>query len=235
MSEPTALVTGATEGIGQAIVRALAGAGYRVGVVARTAERVEEVAAELRRGGARAVGAAADVADPAAVAAAVSRIENELGPIELLVNNAGILITKPFVETSLEEWDRLFAVNVRSLYLVTHAVLPGMLARGRGDIVNIASLAGKNGVQNAAGYSATKHAVLGFSRSLMLETRKQGVRVIAICPGSVATPMMREQSAFAVVLDRILDPDDVAAAVLTAVRLPPRAMVSELDVRPANP
>jgi len=235
MTAPVALVTGATEGIGRAVCFSLGRAGHAVAAVARTPDRVQGLVRDLEAAGIRAFGCPADVADPAAVAAFIPAAEAALGPIDVLVNNAGILIGGPLVEMSLEAWDRTFAVNVRALFLTCRAVLPGMAARGRGDIINIASLAGKNGVLNAAAYAASKHAVLGFSRSLMLEVRKQGVRVIAICPGSVDTPMMHGQSTLTPAFDRILQPEDVAAAVVDALRLPRRAMVSELDIRPSNP
>lgn len=232
---PVALVTGASEGIGRAIALALGGAGYRIAVTARTSSKLEGVVGDLERAGVVAVALPADVGDPEQVEAMVRKVGAELGPIEVLVNNAGVAFTKPFLETSLEEWDRTFATNVRALFLVTRAVLPGMRALGRGDIVNIGSLAGKNGVANAVAYSASKHAVLGFGRSLMLEVRKEGIRVITICPGSVDTPLLRNATAFSPAFDRILEPDDVAATVVDALKLPRRAMVSELDVRPTNP
>ena len=155
--------------------------------------------------------------------------------MDALVNNAGIAVFKPFLEQSLEEWDRTMATNVRSLFLMTREVLPGMLERGRGAVVNVASLAGKNGVKGATAYSASKHAVLGFSRSLMLEVRTLGVRVIAICPGSVDTELIRPQEDPDAPPRRILLPDDVAATILAALDLPERALVSELDIRPSNP
>lgn len=234
MPPGTALITGASEGIGHATALAFGAAGYSVGLVARNAARLDERVAELGARGVKAIAASADVADPGQVAAAVAKITAALGPVDVLVNNAGLLISKPFVDTSLDDFDRMFATNVRSIYLVTQAVLPSMLARGAGVIVNIASLAGKNGVANAAAYSATKHAVLGLSRSLMLEVRKRGVRVIAICPGSVATAMIQEFGS-APPVERMLQPEDVAAAVVAAVHQPSRATVSELDIRPSNP
>lgn len=235
MSQPIALVTGATEGIGRATALALAEAGYAVGVAARTAAQVESLVAELGRVGVKAAGRAADVGDPGQVEALVAHVIRELGPIDTLINNAGVLIPKALLDTSLEEWDATFATNVRGLFLTTRAILPAMIERGRGDIVNLASLAGKNPVPNATAYSASKHAVLGFSRSLLLEVRKHGIRVIAICPGSVDTPMMRGQSTLRREFDRILHPEDVAQTIVGALRLPRRATVSELDVRPANP
>jgi short-subunit dehydrogenase len=127
------------------------------------------------------------------------------------------------------------ATNVRSLVLMTREVLPGMIERKSGAVVNVASLAGRNGVKGATAYSASKHAVLGFSRSLMLEVRTLGIRVIAICPGSVDTALIRAQEDPEAPPRRLLHPDDVAATILAALDLPGRALVSELDVRPSNP
>ena len=166
---------------------------------------------------------------------ATAQLTAELGPFDVLVNNAGIGIFKPFDQLTLDEWDSTIATNVRSLFLVTREVLPAMRARKQGTIVNIASLAGKNGFVGGTAYTASKHAVLGFSRSLMLEVRKENIRVITICPGSVNTQLIRNQTTLTPNLDTILHPEDVADTVLAAIRLPPRALVSELDVRPTNP
>jgi 3-oxoacyl-[acyl-carrier protein] reductase len=231
----TALVTGATQGIGRATAVALGRAGYRVGVCARTLSRVEALVAELRAEGIEAAGAAGDVGDPVQVSSAVARIVETLGEIEVLVNNAGVLIARPFEELTLEDWDVTMATNLRSLYLVTREVLPGMRRRREGTIVNVASLAGRNGFVGGTAYTASKHAVLGFGRSLMLEVRKEGVRVVTICPGSVDTDMLSGQAMLKSDPQRILQPEDVAETVLQAVRLPGRALVSELDIRPTNP
>lgn len=229
----TALVTGATEGIGRATALALGRAGYRVGVCARTASSVERLRDELREAGIAAAGAAADVADPAAVRRAVTLIATELGDIEVLINNAGVLVARPFEELTLEDWDTTMGTNLRGMFLVTQAVLPGMRLRSRGTIVNVASLAARHGFVGGTAYAASKHGVLGFSRSLMLEVRKENIRVVAVCPGSVDTDMLRDQPM--VRSQRILRPEDVAETILHALRLPERAMVSELDVRPTNP
>jgi 3-oxoacyl-[acyl-carrier protein] reductase len=233
--ESTAFITGATHGIGRATAFALGRAGYAVGVCARTAANVETLVAELRSAGISAAGAAADVGQPEPVAQAVARVTEALGDIGLLVNNAGVLIARPFEELTLEDWDTTMATNVRSLFLVTQAVLPGMRRRRAGTVVNVASLAGRNGFAGGTAYTASKHAVLGFARSLMLEVRKDGIRVITICPGSVDTGMLRDQAMLKSDPQRILRPEDVAEAIVAAVRLPPRALVSELDVRPTNP
>jgi 3-oxoacyl-[acyl-carrier protein] reductase len=231
----TALVTGATHGIGRATAFALGRAGYRVGICARTESKVRHVVEELRQEGIEAAGAAADVGRPDQAGPAVDQVIRTLGEIDVLVNNAGILIAKPFEELTLEDWDTTMATNVRSLFLVTRAVLPAMRRRRRGTVVNVASLAGRNGFAGGSAYTASKHAVLGFSRSLMLEARKDNVRVIAICPGSVATGMMQDQPMLKSDPHRILQPEDVASTILHAISLPDRAMVSELDLRPTNP
>ncbi len=232
---PTALITGATEGIGRATAFALGRAGYQLGVCARTPSKLRALLDELAAAGITAAGYPADVGLEADVATLISHLTAALGPIDVLVNNAGIAVLKPFAELTLDEWDATMATNLRSLFLVTRAVLPGMRERRRGSIVNISSLAGRNGFAGGTAYTASKHAVLGFSRSLMLEVRTDNVRVITICPGSVDTPLMRTQTAFATRLEQILQPEDVADTVLAALALPARAMVSELDVRPTNP
>jgi 3-oxoacyl-[acyl-carrier protein] reductase len=231
----TALVTGATEGIGRATALALGRAGYRVGICSRSIEKVEATLAELRAQGVTAAGAAADVADPDQVRHLVDQVRGALGEIDVLVNNAGVLIARPIEELTLEDWDVTMATNLRSLYLTTRLVLPGMRTRRQGTIVNVASLAGRNGFVGGSAYSASKHAVLGFSRSLMLEVRKDNVRVIAICPGSVATGMLRNQAMLKPDHERILRPEDVAASILHVLTLPTGALVSELDIRPTNP
>jgi 3-oxoacyl-[acyl-carrier protein] reductase len=125
--------------------------------------------------------------------------------------------------------------NLRGMFLVTQAVLPGMRLRSRGTIVNVASLAARHGFVGGTAYAASKHGVLGFSRSLMLEVRKENIRVVTVCPGSVDTGMLRDQPMLRSDSQRILRPEDVAETILHALRLPERAMVSELDVRPTNP
>lgn len=232
---PTALVTGATEGIGRAIAFALGRAGYRVGVCARTAQKVHELLQALADEGIEAAGIAADVGSEAEVRAAVAHVIGRLGPVGTLVNNAGVGIFKPFEELTTDDWDRTMATNLRSLFLVTREVLPEMRRRRRGAIVNIASLAGRNGFVGGTAYTASKHAVLGFSKSLMAEVRKDDVRVIAICPGSVDTALMHDQSMLKPNLAKALQPEDIAETVLATLALPARALVSELDIRPTNP
>ena len=235
MPTPTALVTGATKGIGRATAFALGRAGYQVGVCARTGAKVKSLLADLDKDGIAAAGRAADVGNPESVRALIQAITAELGPVDTLVNNAGVAIFRAFSELSLEDWDATMATNLRSLFLVTREVLPGMRERKSGAIVNVASLAGKNAIAGGTAYVASKHAVLGFSRSLLLEVRKDGVRVLAICPGSVDTALIRNIRPPAETAGEMLQPEDVAQAILDALRMPARALVSEIDIRPSNP
>ncbi|HEY6222648.1 MAG TPA: SDR family NAD(P)-dependent oxidoreductase [Gemmatimonadales bacterium] len=228
------VVTGGTEGIGRSIAFAFGRAGARLAICARTAARVEATVAELRAAGCDAIGRQCDVGDDRSVAGFAEFVATECGDTVVLVNNAGIGRFAPLAELSLADWDLTMATNLRSLFLVTRALLPAVV-RSRGAIVNIASLAGKNGFEGGTAYCASKHAVLGFSKSLMLEVRKQGVRVIAVCPGSVATPFMDKQTRMHPNREKVLQPDDVAQAVVAALALPDHAMVSELDLRPTNP
>jgi 3-oxoacyl-[acyl-carrier protein] reductase len=231
----TALVTGATEGIGRATAFALGRAGFAVGVCARTASKVAALLADLRQAGIEAAGRPTDVGNPDEVDRMVAEVEGQLGPVDVLVNNAGVLIGKKLEDLTLEDWDVTMATNVRSLFLVIRRVLPGMRERRYGTIVNVASVSGKSGFVGGTAYAASKHAVMGFSRSLMLETRRDGVRVVAICPGSVATAMLQDQPLLRSDPARILQPEDVAESILLAVRLPARALVNELEIRPTDP
>jgi 3-oxoacyl-[acyl-carrier protein] reductase len=235
LSASLAVVTGATEGIGRAIAFALGRAGCRLAICARTAAKVRATVDDLARAEIDAIGQACDVSDPRAVEAFAAFVTRERGSVSVLVNNAGIGLFAPLEQLELAAWDETMAVNVRSLYLVTRAFVKGMLDAGAGSIVNIASLAGRNGIEGGTAYCASKHAVLGFSKALMLEVRKRNVRVIAVCPGSVATAFRDKQARPSRPGDRMLTADDVAATVLATLTLPDRAMVSELDIRPTNP
>ena len=235
MNTPVALITGATEGIGRATAFALGRAGYRVAVCARTPSRLRELLADLASAGIVAHGYPADVGMEADVKTMVHHVTQAAGPVDVLVNNAGVALLRPFEELTLDDWDTTMATNLRSLYLVTREVLPGMRGRRSGAIVNISSLAGRNGFAGGTAYVASKHAVLGFGRALMMEVRKDNIRVITICPGSVDTALIRNQSMLRPDPTKILHAEDVAATVLSALQLPERATVSELDVRPTNP
>jgi NAD(P)-dependent dehydrogenase (short-subunit alcohol dehydrogenase family) len=228
----SAVVTGAGRGIGAAVARRLAAAGAAVVVAARTAAEVEAVAAGVRDGGGAAWAVRCDVTDEAAVAALAVEAVERLGHVDILVNNAGLASSAPVQRTSLEEWNRLLAVNATGAFLCTRSFIGPMLERGWGRVVSVASVAGLRGARYIAAYAASKHALLGLTRSAAAEVAGRGVTVNAVCPGYVDTPMTDESVArimartgrteaearAAIVesspLGRLLTPDEVAAAVI---------------------
>lgn len=183
------MVTGGGRGIGAATARALAEAGARVVVAARSAGEIERVATELTAAGHEVAAIACDVADPDSVERLLEAALERLGAVEILVNCAGVASSAPLRRQTLEQWRHLFAVNAEGTFLACRAFLPGMVEGGWGRIVNIASLAGRTGAPYVSAYSASKHAVVGFTRSLAAEVAARGVTVNAVCPGYVATPM----------------------------------------------
>jgi gluconate 5-dehydrogenase len=181
----TALVTGSTRGLGEAIALGLVGAGARVAVNGRTAVTVEARVTELVAAGVDAVAAPFDVTDEAAVVAGIER----LGPVDVLVNNAGMTLRKPFLEWSLEEWEKILAVNLTSAFLVARAVAPGMIERRRGKIVNVCSVLSELARETNAPYAATKGALKNLTQAMCAEWARFGIQANAIGPGYFATEL----------------------------------------------
>jgi NAD(P)-dependent dehydrogenase (short-subunit alcohol dehydrogenase family) len=226
-----AVVTGGGRGIGAAVASRLAAAGVRVVCAARSGDQVDAVAASLRAGGVEAWGVACDVTDEGAVARLMAEAKDRLGGVDILVNNAGSASSSPLHRTTLEEWNRLLAVNATSAFLCTRAVVPEMVERGWGRVVNVASVAGLHGARYIAAYTAAKHAMVGLTRAAAAEVAGRGVTVNAVCPGYVDTPMTEETIARIVErtgrsaeaaraalvesspLGRLIAPEEVAEAV----------------------
>ncbi len=190
----TALVTGAGAGIGRAIALRLARDGRDIGVVDRDVAAAEATAVLVRALGRRAFVASADVAHRSAVRNAVAEVAAALGDIDVLVNNAGILRTAPFLDVTEADWRQIMSVNLDGVFHGCQAVLPGMLARGAGCIVNMSSWTGKKGVPNHAAYSATKAAVIALTQSVAAEMAGRGIRVNAVCPGTIVDTQMRDDA-----------------------------------------
>lgn len=188
LSNKTALLTGASRGIGVHIARRLADQGMNLALAARSAAGLEAVAAELEERGARTIVVPTDVGDPQALEALVEKTEAELGGIALLVNNAGLEQGMSYVDVSTSQIDQIIDVNLRGPMLLTHRVLPGMIARGEGHICQIASVAGLIGTAYNETYSATKHGLVGFARGLRLTAQSEGwpVEISVVCPGFVS-------------------------------------------------
>lgn len=221
----TAVVTGASRGIGRAIALRLS-ATHHIVAASRSRAELETLAAEIRSNGRSCDTIELDVANADAVARTLTGIQ-----ADVLVNNAGVGYLKPLLELTSEEWHAMVDVNFNALFHVTRAVLPGMIERGRGHIVMVGSIAGRSAFVGGSCYAATKHAVMGFSESLMLEVRDKGVKVSVVNPGSVATSFSRRERD----TSWMLTADDVAEAVAHAIDTPPRVLVHRIEVRAAVP
>ncbi|MFQ5530474.1 MAG: SDR family oxidoreductase [Gemmatimonadota bacterium] len=229
------VVTGGSTGIGLATAREFATAGARVVICARTEERLEAATTELRVTGAEILPLQADVTREEDVESLIRTVEDAWGGADVLINNAGIGIFGNLLDLDVADYDRVFAVNVRGLFMCSRAFAPGMAEQGGGVIVNVASLAGKNAFAGGAIYSASKHAVMGMSKSMMLDLRRHGIRVLTVCPGTVLTPFFDRVDQFDPDADKSLRAEDVAEMILHAVRLSDRGNVSEFEIRPVNP
>lgn len=228
-----AIVTGAGRGIGRAVAQAFAREGAAVVLAARTASEIAAVAREIAGAGGRARAVRTDVTREASVGGLVEKTLAAFGQVDILVTAAGAAGFAPLVDTKPEAWDRMLAVNARGVFLCCRAVLPPMMRRGRGTIINVVSVAAKRAIPGGAAYAASKHAVLGLSRVLAEEMRPHGVRVGALCPGAVDTALW-DAVPNPPPRSRMLRPEDVAGAAVLMASLPPRASLEDLTLLPID-
>lgn len=231
----TALITGAGKGIGRAIALALASEGVNVGLIARTEKDLLAVSDTAKTFGVKTAVATADISNIVQVNAAVEKLNKELGNIDILINNAGTGKFAPFLELEPAEWENHVKVNLFGVYYTTRAVLPQMIERKSGDIINISSTAGKNGASGTSAYSASKFGVFGLSESLMQEVRKHNIRVTALAPSTIVTELAESAKLITGDPERVMHPEDFAELVTAQLKLHPRIFVKEASVFSTNP
>jgi 3-oxoacyl-[acyl-carrier protein] reductase len=225
-----ALITGANRGIGLAVARSLAALGASLGLTARDGNRLDAVAREMQSG-TKIVPLVADLTRSSDVLSLVPKTEEALGPIDILVNNAGVGTFAPIQDASELDWGTMLDTNLKAVFLLTKAVAPSMIRRRTGHIINIASLAGKNAFAGGAVYCASKWGLLGLTQCAAEDLRAHGIRVSAVCPGSVATefsPHGKKDPA------KMLQAEDIAHAVQTIVTQAPQSFISEILLRPTQ-
>ncbi|WP_226526806.1 3-ketoacyl-ACP reductase [Metabacillus niabensis] len=230
-----ALVTGAGKGIGRATAIALAHEGVNVGLLARTEQDLVEVAKEIEALGVKAAYATADVSSIEEVNAAVEQLKTSLGPVDILINNAGIGKFGKFLELEPEEWKRIIDINLIGVYYVTRAVLPQLIDKNGGDIINISSTAGQKGAPVTSAYSASKFGLLGLTESLALEVRKHNIRVTALTPSTVATELAYKENLTDGNPEKVMQPEDLAEYMVAQLKLHPRIFIKSAGLWSTNP
>lgn len=229
------LITGGGKGIGRAVAVALAQEGADIALIGRSEGPLQEVVATLTGMGVKAAYAIADVGVMAEVDKAVASLTQQLGNIDILINNAGIAAFGGFMELTPAQWEDIIRVNLLGVYYVTHAVLPDMIARKTGDIINISSTAGQRGAPLTSAYSASKFGLLGLTESLMLEVRKHNIRVSALTPSTIATDMAKELNLTDGNPEKVLQPEDLAELIVAQLKMNRRVVLKTASMWSTNP
>lgn len=230
-----ALVTGAGKGIGRAIALSLAKEGVGVALLARTENDLIKLAEEIKSLGVKSSVLVADISNIEQVNIAVQKAQSELGPIDILINNAGTGTFAKFLDLEPAEWENMIRVNLFGTYYATRAVLPEMIRRQTGDIVNISSTAGKTGAAVTSAYSASKFAVFGMGESLMQEVRKHNIRVTTLAPSTVLTDLAMSANLITGDAEKVMHPEDFAELIIAQLKLNRRIFVKEASIFSTNP
>lgn len=230
-----ALITGAGKGIGRATAIALAQEGVNIGLLARTESDLIEVAKEVEAQGVKVAYATADVSSIDQVNQAVQKLNDSLGPVDILINNAGVGKFGKFLELEPEEWKQIIDINLMGVYYVTRAVLPQLIDKNGGDIINISSTAGQKGAPVTSAYSASKFGLLGLTESLALEVRKHNIRVTALTPSTVATELAYKENLTDGNPEKVMQPEDLAEYIVAQLKLHPRIFIKSAGLWSTNP
>ncbi|KSU86405.1 3-ketoacyl-ACP reductase [Priestia flexa] len=230
-----AIITGAGKGIGRATALDLAKEGVNLGLLARTEADLQAVAQEVEALGVKVAYATADVSSMEEVNKAVDYLYNQLGKADILINNAGIGKFGGFLELSPEEWKQIIDINLMGVYYVTRAVLPQMIEKNSGDIINISSTAGQKGAPVTSAYSASKFGLLGLTESLALEVRKHNIRVTALTPSTVATELAYKENLTDGNPEKVMQPEDLAEIMVAQLKLHPRIFIKSAGMWSTNP
>ena len=230
-----ALITGGSRGLGKATAIALAKEGVAVGITGRNENILQQTVLEIKALGVEAFYEVFDVANYEEVQTGIKNLINNLGTADILVNNAGIAAFGTFNEMPVEDWTKIIQVNLMGMYYVTKEVLPVLIAKNEGDIINISSTAGLNGNAKTSAYSASKFAVMGLSDSLMKEVRKNNIRVCTLTPSTIATDMALELGITDGNEEKVLQPEDFAELIVAGLKLPRRAMLKGASLWSTNP
>ncbi|WP_316635638.1 3-ketoacyl-ACP reductase [uncultured Flavobacterium sp.] len=235
LKNKNALITGAGKGIGKAIAIALAKEGVNVILVSRTQADVDQLADQTSNLGVKSLGLSADVSDINSINAAVEKALAQFGHIDILINNAGIAAFGNFLELEPTAWEKIIQVNLMGTYYTTRAILPNMIERKTGDIINISSTAGLNGNALTSAYSASKFAVLGLTDSLMQEVRKHNIRVTALTPSTVATDLALDLNLTDGNPDKVMQSEDIAELIIAQLKLNRRVFIKNSSIWSTNP
>ncbi|MBM7841193.1 3-oxoacyl-[acyl-carrier protein] reductase [Alkalihalobacillus xiaoxiensis] len=232
----TAIVTGAGKGIGKAIALGLAKEGVNVGILARSEETLKRTVAEISALDVNVAYAAADVSSAEEVNQAIEQIKGELGSADILINNAGIGSFAPLMEMDPADWKKMIDINLMGTYYVTRAVLPQLIEKNAGDIINVASTSGLNGSPGSSAYSASKFGVIGLTESLAQEVRRNNIRVTALTPSTVATDLVKDTGLVdESKIEQYMHPEDLAEYIVGQLKLNPRMYIKNASLINTNP